>query len=95
MKELEGIQGMLNDDPKIITRRVHVSKVTLLVSDLSGAGIDSAAALRKHWAERDNKFLFKCLKKWIKPEYQQDAKNIWIRAVKENVKQWSERKRSL
>jgi hypothetical protein len=58
---------------------------------LSGAGIDSASALRKHWAEKDDKFLFKNLKGWIKRESQSQAKKLWIDAVKQNVKIWKNR----
>jgi hypothetical protein len=59
--------------------------VTLLVSALSQNGIDSAAALQKHWAERDNKFLFKALKPWIKKNCIDEAKQIWIATVKSQV----------
>ncbi len=68
-----------------------MSKVALLVSALLNAGVDSAAALRKHWAETDNKFLFKHLKNWIKADRVEDAKRLWMDAVKENIKVWRAR----
>ena len=63
-------------------------KVSILVSTLSAAGVDSASALRKHWAEKDDKFLFKLLKNWIKREHHSKAKGIWIETVKQNIKMW-------
>jgi len=87
--ELSGLLGMLNDEPAIITRRKPTKKVMLLVSALSGAGVDSAAALRKHWAEKDNKFLFKVLKPWVTRDCMEDAKRLWIAAVNSNVEEWT------
>ena len=81
---------MLNDDPTIITRRKPVSKVELLVLSLAGAGIDSAAALRKHWAEVDDKFLLKEIKNWVQRDRSRSAKAIWVNLVKANVKKWQE-----
>jgi len=88
--ELKDLETMLTDNPALITRRTPSSKVALLVSALSNAGIDSAAALRKHWSEVDNKFLFKYLKSWIKADRAADAKKLWIDTVKRNVRQWEE-----
>jgi ATP-dependent RNA helicase DHX37/DHR1 len=90
IEELKGLKEMLSDSPTIITRKTPVAKVSLLVSALSSAGVDSAAALRKHWAEQDNKFLFKCLKNWIRRDCQADAKKLWIEAVKQSVSLWKE-----
>lgn len=91
LPELAALEDMLNDNPTIITLRTPISKVALLVSALSGAGIDSAAALRKHWAEIDNKFLFKHLKSWVKAERVADAKTLWVETVKQHVKVWNSR----
>jgi ATP-dependent RNA helicase DHX37/DHR1 len=88
LPELKNLASLLNDSPAVITRRTPITKVALLVSALSGNGIDSATALRKHWAEIDDKFLFRHLKSWIKSEHVADAKQLWIDAVKENVKLW-------
>ena len=91
LPELSGMSDMLNDGPSIITRKKPLKKVALLVSALSSAGIDSAGALRKHWAEVDDKFLFPQLKSWTKPEHKADVKRMWIAAVKSNVKQWKQK----
>jgi ATP-dependent RNA helicase DHX37/DHR1 len=85
------LTDMLNDTPSIITRNTPVKKVALLVSALSGAGVDCAAALRKHWAEVSDKFLFGTMKAWIKQERVDDFKQLWISTVKENVRAWKER----
>jgi len=92
MIELTGLEELLNDSPALITRKTPSSKVTMLVSSLAGAGIDSRSALRKHWAEQDDKFLFKQLKNWIKREHHPQAKKIWIDAVRKNIKKWEEKK---
>lgn len=89
--ELQPLGELLNDRPTIVTRRTPVAKVSMLVSALAGAGIDSASALRKHWAEKDDKFLFKHLKNWVKRESQSEAKKLWIQAVKQNIKIWNTR----
>ena len=86
LPELSGLQPMLNDEPAMITRRKPVKKVTLMVSALSDAGVDSAAALCKHWAEKDDKFLFRALKPWVKKDCTDDAKQLWISAVRSNIK---------
>jgi ATP-dependent RNA helicase DHX37/DHR1 len=91
LPELVGLTRMLNDEPSIITRKKPLKKVALLVSALSSAGVDSAAALRRHWAQVDDKFLFPHLKNWTKGEHAADVKRIWIATVKTNVKQWKSR----
>jgi len=82
--ELEAMKDMLNDSPSMITRQAPSAKVTLLVTALSNAGIDSAAALRNHWAEIDNKFLFSAMKKWIKVDSAPEFKKLWIATVKKH-----------
>lgn len=88
--ELEGLE--LNDSPALITRRSPLAKVNLFVAALSNAGVDSARALRKHWAETNDKLLFKQLKQWIKADHQDTAKKIWIGLVQRNIKQFKSRK---
>ena len=88
LDELKGLKALLNDDPAIISRRKPVQKVALLVSSLASAGIDSTAALQKHWAEVDSKFLFKLMKSWAKKDRADDVKNMWVQAVKSNVQKW-------
>jgi len=88
LKELQGLAAMLNDDPAIISRRKPVQKVALLVSSLASAGIDSAAALQKHWAEKDSKFLFKHMKSWTKKDRADEVKHMWVQSVKANVQKW-------
>jgi len=90
LDELKELPSLLNDDPAIISRRKPVQKVALLVSSLASAGIDSGAALRKHWAEKDSKFLFKIMKSWAKKDGVSDVKTLWIQAVQSNVKRWRE-----
>lgn len=86
LSELSGLLPMLNDEPAIITRRKPTKKVLLLVSELTDAGVDSAAALQKHWAEKDDKFLFKALKPWVDKNRVEEVKQLWIAAVTANVK---------
>lgn len=93
--ELSSLQTMLNDEPAIITRRKPMKKVVLIVSTLSGAGVDSAAALRKHWSEKDDKFLLKAIKPWVNPESAEEAKRIWIGAVTTNIKLWRDKGKEL
>ena len=90
LPELLNLTAFLNDDPSVITRKVPVSKVALLVSTLSSAGIDSGQALRKHWAEVDDKFLFKNLRTWTKPENAAEVKHIWMTTVQTNIKRWKD-----
>jgi len=91
LPELSGLSPMLNDEPAIITRRKPTKNVLLLVSALSDAGVDSAAALREHWAEKDDKFLFRALKPWVDKNRAGEAKQLWIAAVKSNVNAWRKR----
>ena len=94
LNELSGLLQLLNEDTAIITRRKPQKKVTLLVSALATAGVDSARALQKHWAEKDDKFLFKILKLWVKSDCVQNAKTLWINAVKSNVDMWKQKNTS-
>jgi ATP-dependent RNA helicase DHX37/DHR1 len=91
LPELSGLSSMLNDEPAIITRRKPMKKVMVFVSTLSDAGVDSASALRKHWAEKDDKFLFKALKPWVIENDAEKAKRLWIAAVRSNVDVWRSR----
>ena len=91
LPELKAFEAFLNEAPTTITRRTPSAKVSTLVSSLAGAGVDSASALRKHWAEKDDKFLFKLLKSWVRRESQTDAKRLWIQVVKQNVAMWQSR----
>jgi ATP-dependent RNA helicase DHX37/DHR1 len=84
-KDLEGLMSLVNDSPSIMTSKTPVGKVGLIVSALSSAEVDSAAKLRKHWAKVDNKFLFKTLKKWVKPEHIPRAKKLWIDTVEKET----------
>jgi hypothetical protein len=80
-----------NDNPAIITRRPHIGKVSQLVSSLTSAGVDSVAALRKHWAEIDRNFLREEIwKGWLKSEFQNDSKTkkLWKTMVNENIQLW-------
>ena len=88
LDELSGLSLMLNDEPAIITSCKPAKKVMMIVTALSDAGIDSAAALRKHWAEKNNKFLFRELKPWVKQDNVDVVKQLWIRAVTSNVEAW-------
>jgi ATP-dependent RNA helicase DHX37/DHR1 len=90
LPELKNLAQFLNDEPSLITRKTPASKVALLVSTLAIAGIDSAGALRKHWAEVDNKFLFSNLKSWTKPENVTAVKEIWMTTVQLHVKLWKD-----
>ena len=92
LPELKDLADYMNDDPALVTRKTPVAKVALLVSALSGAGVDSAGALRQHWAEQDKKFLFKHLKSWIKPSDAGSAKKLWMDTVKANVALWKQSK---
>ena len=88
LPELSDLATLLNEEPSIITRRKPQKKVTLLVSALSSAGVDSAKALQKYWAEQDDKFLFRQLKLWVKDDCVTSAKALWINAVRINVSTW-------
>ena len=91
LPELSGLSSMLNDEPAIITRRKPMKKVMVFVSTLSDAGVDSASALRKHWAEKDDKFLFKVLKPWVIENDSEKVKRLWIAAVASNINVWRSR----
>jgi ATP-dependent RNA helicase DHX37/DHR1 len=94
--ELQNAIDMYNDHPSIITRRQSLigdqksisAKVSLLVYALSQGGVDSAAALQKHWAEMDSKFLFNVMKCWVKCDRKSDFQTIWIACVKRNIQTW-------
>lgn len=99
--ELKGLIELYNDPPSIITRRQNlagghqqsqITKVTLLVSALSQSGIDSGAALQKHWAVKDSKFLFNAMKRWVKSEFNSKFQTQWIKCVKTNIQIWKNRK---
>lgn len=90
LPELSDLKDMLTDIPSLITRQMPSAKVELLVSALSNAGIDNAAALRKQWAEVDDKFLFSIMKKWIKSDRAVEFRKLWIQAVKHNIRLWNE-----
>lgn len=83
--DLRNLNDLLNDRPEIITKKAPTNKASMLVSALTVAGIDSGSALQKYWSEKDEKFLFKTLKRWVKQDKQAEAKEHWIRMVKENV----------
>lgn len=87
LEELKGLKPLLNDDPSIITRKKPVGKVAMLVSNLAEHEIDSASKLTKHWANQDNKFLFKLLKTWVKKDKVSDAKRLWIDTVKKRIQE--------
>ena len=82
------LQNFMNDSPSLITQKIPSSKVNILISELSRAGVDSANSLREHWAEKNDKFLFLQLKNWVKHEYRSQAKKIWIEGVRQNIKKW-------
>lgn len=93
LSELSDLTVMLNDNPSLITRQATSKKAVLLVSALSAAGIDSAGSLQKHWSEVDKQFLFKHLKLWVKAEYAEQAKRVWISAVETQVSVWKRKGR--
>ena len=84
---LRPLQQMLNDDPVILTRRKASSKVMLLVSALSSAGVDRLVSLKRYWKEVNSKFLFEEVKHWIRHEHQVQAKKLWIETVKQHIMQ--------
>ncbi len=86
---LKEVQECWNDSPAIITRKTHIRKVGLLVAALSSAGVDSASALRQHWAETDRKFLFQIvIQSWTKAEHTIKVKQVWMDLVKQNIHLW-------
>lgn len=90
MPELAVLVPFMNDSSELITRNRPSAKVSVLVESLRDAGVDCASALRKHWADHDEKFLLKCVKSWVKPEHHKVAKKVWIDVVRRNVQQWKE-----
>lgn len=90
----DGTETAWNDSPSIITRRTAVKKVVMLVSALSGADIDSRRALQRHWAEVDDKFLFKVLKHWVKADSVARVQKLWIKTVREQTALWCESKKA-
>ena len=88
ISEFGDLQKFMNDSPSLITQKIPSSKVNTLVSELSRAGVLSASSLREHWAEENDKFLFRQVKHWIKYEYRSQAKTIWIEGVRQNIKRW-------
>jgi ATP-dependent RNA helicase DHX37/DHR1 len=88
IKGLKGFDSLLNDSPSILCHKSFSSKVVALVTALASNGINSAHDLKKHWAQVDDKFLFKCLKAWVKKDNEEKAKNMWISAVKESVREF-------
>jgi len=86
ISEFVDLRQFMNDSPSLITQRNPSAKVNMLVSALSSAGVDSATALRKHWSEKNDKFLFLQLRSWIKRENYSQAKKIWIDGVRQNIK---------
>lgn len=80
--DFKELASYLNDSPAIMTSKTPKAKVALIASALSDAGIDCASKLRQHWANEDNKFLFKALKSWVKPQFASQAKKLWIDVVK-------------
>ena len=88
MKELENLPSMLNDSPAIITARKPDAKVVMLVSACAENGVDNGPALRRHWAEVNEQFLFRELKAWTKKESFDEAKRLWVNVVKQMVHSW-------
>mmetsp|Transcript_25755 Transcript_25755/g.53670 ORF Transcript_25755/g.53670 Transcript_25755/m.53670 type:complete len:552 (-) Transcript_25755:1612-3267(-) len=89
--EFRDLSSMLNDDPALVTRQTPSTKVAMLVSELASAGVDSAAALRKHWS-KDPKFLFAQIQRWVKPDSAAHVKSLWKDTVRKQVKIWKERR---
>jgi HrpA-like RNA helicase len=83
--EFAGLKDLMNDSPSLLTQKIPSPKVNILISELSRAGVDSARALRKHWSEKDDKFLFLQLKNWIKNDRRSEAKKIWVEGVRQNI----------
>jgi hypothetical protein len=90
LTELNELESLLNESPSLLTRRIPATKGAILLSALSRAGVDSAAALRKHWAEVDKKLLFSELKNWIKADRRADFKKLWMDTVKRNIQLWKQ-----
>jgi len=88
IKELAGLPSLLNDPPIIITKKKPIKKCVLLVSALSSEDVDSLSSLRKFWAEKDQKFLFRLLKPWVNEDKVKDFKKLWMKVVKTNIEIW-------
>lgn len=93
LHELTDLPDMLNDEPSIITKRDRPmeKKAMVFVSALSEAGVDSAAALLRHWGDENDKFLFRALKPWVKRDRVEDAKRLWMTTVTSNIEGWKHR----
>jgi len=90
-KVIDGTQSLkdcLNDAPAIITRKKPLKKVALLMAELKRGGVDCRKSLRRYWAEKDDKFLVKCLKGWVRKEKEKEVKDMWKNAVKNSVELW-------
>lgn len=94
IKELKCLSSLLNEDPTVFTKKKPLSKVASFLSCLSDNNIDSEAALIRHWSEKDQKFLYKQLKSWIKKEQTAKAKKIWIDVVKGKTLEWQNRQKA-
>lgn len=89
IKDLGGeLSTFLNDSPLVITKKKPLKKVVLLVSALSSEDVDTAHALRKHWAEKNQKFLFRLMEPWVKKDKIAEFRRFWVNAVKKNVSRW-------
>ena len=88
IKELKGLPAMLNEDPSIFTKKKPLSKVANFLSSLSDNKIDSVETLTRYWVEKDQKFLYKQLKSWIKKQDTSQAKKLWIDTVKRRVQEY-------
>lgn len=72
----------LNDPPALITHRRPVRKVLEVVQPLVDAGIASAGALRRKWAEEGEvDFLRRGVRMWIRPERVGEFDALWRRVV--------------
>ena len=107
LPELKDLSDVWSDPPSGLTRSNAPSskKVALLVAALANAGIDSAGALRKHWAEVDSKFLYKeVFQGWVRPNGssstgrdtaaagRQEIKSLWMNIVKRHIRLWNEQR---
>ena len=91
--EFQDWNDVWNDPPSIVTRKTPSPKATLLVAALAHAGVDSAAALRQHWARVDRKFLYKqVFPSWVRPnqDANREMKTQWMNMVKRNIQLWKD-----
>jgi len=94
LTEFKDMSSYWNDDPAVITRKMPMRKVALLVSALSSHGIDSAGALKKHWAEEDRKFLYELIvSNWTKSEHLHTVKQLWMQTVKKYTQEKKKKKK--